>query len=30
MFAENLDNLLEEYQMSSDLSNKTLNEKVVI
>lgn len=28
MFAENLDNLLEEYQISSDLSNKTLNEKV--
>lgn len=28
LFAENLDNLLEEYKISSDLSNKTLNEKI--
>ena len=28
VFAQSLDNLLEEYQISSDLSNKTLDEKV--
>ena len=28
LFADNLDNLLEEYKISSDLSNKTLDEKV--
>jgi hypothetical protein len=28
IFAQSLDNLLEEYQISSDLSNKTLDEKV--
>lgn len=28
VFAENLDNLLEEYKISSDLSNKTMDEKV--
>ena len=28
VFAESLDNLLEEYKISSDLSNKTLDEKV--
>ena len=27
-FAESLDNLLEEYKISSDLSNKTIDEKV--
>lgn len=28
VFAENLDNLLEEYKLSSDLSNKTMDEKI--
>lgn len=27
-FADNLDNLLEEYKLSSDLSNKTMDEKI--
>lgn len=28
VFAESLDNLLEEYKISSDLSNKTIDEKI--